>query len=150
MKSRFSSKMLAALLMVGAQGANATGAHSHKSCNDCDNCICDYRGCFCLENLQKSATIQYLSDPVELAAAIANNSRVMVKFFLTGRCSSCEAGKLFINLSKESQDGTVFVAFSVSLDATERQAIFDQYGLTSLPTIMLFVDGQKDSVIYPR
>lgn len=149
MNSRFSKHMLAALMMLSSQAMVAD--HTHKSCADCDDCTCDMRGCFCLanlESLQKSGNIQYTSDLAELQSVIANNERVMVKFFLTGRCNSCEAGKLFIKLSKQSQDGTVFVAFSVAAD--EREAIFNEYGLTNLPTIMLFVDGVQEKVIFPR
>jgi len=150
MNSRFSKHLLAALLMLGSQKMTADHAQ-HKSCNDCDSCTCDYRGCFCLANLEslkKSATINYTSDLSEVQNIIANNERVMVKFFLTGRCNSCEAGKLFIKLSKQSQDGTIFVAFSIAAD--DRESIFNEFGLQSLPTITLFVNGEQEKIVFPR
>lgn len=141
LRNTLARMMLSSLIVFGG---HRLVAHEELSFGGCSECTCTRGLCDC-EEMQKSAQIQHLSSLSEVQGIIAENPLVKVKFY-GGKCDSCQAGKLFIRLARESNDGSVFVAYAVS--PSDLDAVQALYGFETLPTIISFVNGAKDSVIY--
>lgn len=68
---------------------------------------------------------------------------VVVDFFATW-CGPCKMlSPIIDNLAKEMKDSVKFI----KVDADESRKILEEYGVTALPTIAIFKDGQKQDTI---
>lgn len=74
----------------------------------------------------------------ELESVLAENSRVVVDFHALATCVPCQRLKPHFEKAAENVQGTKFVA--VDLDKSP-WAVSD-YGVMSVPTVMLFEDGK--------
>ncbi len=111
-------------------------------CRDVE-CACGVL-CQCAAINERAASVITTQSLTELQTIIGANQRVIVKFFKT-KCPACSFGISFDELVQESNDGTVFVAFN-AIGALQ-DAVKAEYDLPSLPAIVLFVDGEKESVL---